>query len=31
MILEAVAEGDEEMAALLADRHVRRAARPPPP
>ncbi len=27
MILEAVAEGDEELAALLADRHVRRAAR----
>ena len=33
-ILEAVAEGDEELAALLADRHVRRAARarlPAPP
>ena len=27
MILEAVAEGDEELAALLAARHVRRAAR----
>ena len=27
MILEAVSEGDEELAALLADRHVRRAAR----
>ena len=31
MILQAVAEGDEELAALLADRHVRRAARPPSP
>lgn len=31
MILEAVAEGDEELAALLADRHVRRAARAPIP
>ena len=29
MVLEAVAEGDEELAALLADRHVRRAARSP--
>ena len=27
MILQAVAEGDEELAALLAARHVRRAAR----
>ncbi|TCZ63992.1 GntR family transcriptional regulator [Roseicella aquatilis] len=29
LILEAVAEGDDELAALLAARHVRRAARPP--
>ena len=28
MVLEAVAEGDEDLAALLADRHVRRAAKP---
>jgi hypothetical protein len=27
MILAAVVEGDEELAALLAARHVRRAAR----
>lgn len=29
LILQAVAEGDEELAALLASRHVRRAARTP--
>lgn len=31
LILQAVAEGDEELAALLAARHVRRAARAPRP